>query len=143
MGVLTRVWYVLLFILIVGLLLYENIYYSMGDIFSLDKYLNNPEKYGAYKGQPFGRIINISQDHFYFDGGGLPFKVIGSGVRKAVYGETILFLNFRKDGIIELIDYHNYNYNHLLYILSFIAFIIFLILFFKEWKITFRGFKDA
>lgn len=140
-----RVWYVLLFILIVGLVFYDNVWWMyMGqEVFSLSNYIKNPEKYGDYKGQPFGRIINISQDYFYFDDGDSSFKVIGSGIKKAVYGETVLFLNFRRDGVIELIDYHNYDYNYLLYFLSFIALVIFLIIFLKEWRLGLRGFENA
>ena len=111
--------------------------------FSLDRYLENPQKYGGIKAERMVKIINISQDHFYLDLSNTPIKVYGSGVKKPVYGETLVFLNFRKDGIIELIDYHNYNYNYFLYIISIFAFSIFIIIFFKEWKITARGFKDA
>ena len=107
--------------------------------FTLNDYLENPQKYGGYKGQHFGKFISISQDNFYYDLGDLDIKVIGSGVRNPIYGETVIFVNHRTDGIIELVDYHNYNYNYLLYFFSFIALVIFLILFFREWRLTLRG----
>ena len=58
-------------------------------------------------------------------------------------GETALYANFRGDGTIEMIDYHNYNYNHILYIISLIAIVLFLALFFREWKLASGGFKNA
>ncbi len=142
---LTRSWYVLLFILVVALFLYDNVYsmYKSENEFTLEKYLENPQKYGGHKGQRFGKIINISQDHFYFNLGDSSIRVSGSGVEKSVYGDTVVFLYYRKDGVIELIDYHHYNYNYLLYVVSFLAFIIFLIIFFNEWKVTWRGFENA
>ena len=145
MGVLVKVWYLLLFILILSLFFYGNLYvdYSAEDVFNLDGYFKNPQKYGRDNVQVFGNIINIRQNNLYFDLGGLNINVVGSDVKKAVYGETVLFLNFRKDGIIELLDYHNYNYNYLLYIISLFALVVFAIILFMEWKITVRGFKDA
>jgi len=145
MGVLTRIWYVLLFILVVGLFFYDNINsrYKAEYGLTLNKYLENPQKYGGYKGQHFGRIININQDYFYFDVGDSHIKVIGSGVKKSVYGDTLVFINHKKDGTMKLIDYHNYNYNYLLYLVSFFALIIFVVVFFKEWKVTLRGFENA
>jgi len=68
---------------------------------------------------------------------------MGSGIKRPIYGETLVYVHYRKDGIIELIDYHNYDYNYFLYIISFFAFIVFIIIFLKEWKITRRGFEDA
>ena|SRR3989344_9053241 len=141
MGGLAKVWYFLLFVLITILFFYGNVMdKSYGeDAFNLDNYLKNPQKYGDYKGQVFGKITGINQDSFYINS----LKVSGSGIIKPVYGETVLFLDFKKDGIIKLIDYHNYNYNYFLYVISFFAFVVFIVIFFKEWKITLRGFKDA
>ncbi len=123
-----------------GLFVYDNVrsMYVAEHGFTLNNYLKDPQRYGGGRGQRFGKVINTSQDHFYFDLGDSYIKVIGSGVKKSIYGETVIFINFRKDGIIELIDYHNYDYNYLLYLLSFIALVIFLIIFFREWRLTFR-----
>ncbi|MFH2028573.1 MAG: hypothetical protein ABIJ08_05515 [Nanoarchaeota archaeon] len=145
MGALTRSWYLLVFILIISLLYYDNIQQQIRQesVFSLNNYYQNHEKYGDYKDQRFGKITNITADNFYFDMGSFSIKVEANDVKPSVYGETTALLYYSKDGSIYLIDYHNYNYNYILYILSFIAFIIFLIIFFKEWKPTIRGFKDA
>lgn len=143
MDLLNKFWHIVLFVLIVGLFTYDNLNYRYMKNFSMESYLENPQKYGGYKGQQFGKIINISEGHFYFDMGSQTIKVYGSGVKKAILGETLLFLHYRKDGKIGLIDYHNYNYNYLLYIISLFAFVIFIVIFFKEWKFTFWRFESA
>jgi len=96
--------------------------------------------------QLFGKIINVSEDHFYFHDDSSDFRIDSLGmpkVRKAMYGETVVHVISRGDGTFEGLDYHNYDYNYVLYVISFVAFVIFLVLFFREWKLTFRGFKDA
>jgi hypothetical protein len=144
MGVLIKIWYVLVFVLLIGLLLYgDNHNLHRVERFNLDKYLDGSGVYEGHKGQRFGKIVNISQDHFYFDIGSHTIKIMGSGVEGAVYGETVLFIDFRGDGVMELINHHNYDYNYLLYIISFFAFLVFLFIFFKEWRITIRGFENA
>ncbi|MCH7770309.1 MAG: PD-(D/E)XK nuclease family protein, partial [Bacteroidetes bacterium] len=102
---------------IIGFFSYERVHYSnkAKDDFSLSGYLEHPQRYGGNKGEVFGKILNISQNHFYFNLGDKTIKVYGPGIKKPVYGETVVFLNFRKDGIIEMMDYHNYNYNYFLY----------------------------
>ena len=140
-----RVGYLLLFILIFGLFLYDNAEREnmAKEEFSIRGYLNDPQKYGSHQIESMVKITAISEDHFYVNLEGTQLNVVGSGIKMPVFGQTAAFLDFRKDGTIKLIDYHNYNYNYLLYIMSFFALIVFLIIFFKEWKITLRGFKNA
>ena len=140
-----KAWYLLIVLLIIGLMIYETGYYSIYSKakFSVRSYLENPQQYGGNKYENFGRIINISQNYFYFDLGGEKIKVLGKGIQKPILGETVLYLDYRKDGTIAMIDYHNYNYNYVLYAISALAVIIFIFLFFKEWKITRKGFKNA
>ena len=139
------IWYFLLLILVVSILLFENVRntYESEEGFTVKNYIKDPEKHGNFISERMVKIYSVSQDHFYFDAGNLSLKVVGSNVQKPVLGETVVYLNFRKDGVIELIDYHNYDYNYFLYGISVIALLIFLILFFKEWKLTLRGFEDA
>jgi len=144
--VLYKILYILIFTLFLTLWLYENIssVSRSNERFTIKKYLDDPEKWGDKKNiEKMGFIVNISSNHFYFDWDGTMVKVQGSGVEKAVLGETIVLLNFNKDGTIELVDYHNYDYNYVLYALSFLALIIAMVIFFKEWKFTRRGFEDA
>ena len=137
MGWLTRVWYLLLLILIITLVFYENVGYE----------LNRAERAGVEtEGQLFGTIVNISKDNFYLDEGSSNLRIESLNmlqIRKARYGETVVHVIYKKNGVIEGIDYHNYDYNHLLYLLSLIAFVIFLAIFFKEWRLTLRGFENA
>ena len=142
---LTKVGYLLVLILVVVLLLIENISYSYHNIdkFTITKYLENPQKYGGVKLENFGKIVSISQDHFYFDIGSRDLKIYGSGIKRPILGELVVYTNYNKNGRIEMIDYHTYDYNYVIYGISFIALIIFIIIFFVEWKFSRRGFKDA
>ena len=142
---LNGIWSFLILVLVVGFFLYDNVRSAnkAKDSFTINNYHENPQKYGGEKIEVLGRLVNISQNYFYFDIGSKNLEVYGSGVRKPILGETVVFLNFRKDGVIELIDFHNYNYNYLLYGVSIFALLIFGVIFFMEWKITLRGFKDA
>ena len=142
--ILPRVAYVIVLMIFIGLLLYENV--PVGDDsehFSIEKYLKEPDKYANKKMERIIKIKNISNENFYFQWNNNDIKVLGHGIEMPVLGETVVYLNFRKDGIIEMIDYHNYNYNYILYILSFFALVWFVIIFFREWKITRRGFENA
>lgn len=137
--------YFLVFVLMIILFLYDNAERASTakEEFSIRDYLKNPQKYGGYQIESMVKITGISKDYFYVNLDNTEFKVIGSGIKMPIFGQTAVFLDFRKDGIIKLIGYHNYNYNYLLYIISIFALIVFALIFFKEWKITLRGFKNA
>jgi len=143
--ILLRTGYLLILILIIVLLLIDNISYSGAkeEGFTYSNYLENPQKYGGLKLENFGRIVNINQDHFYFDIGSRDLKVYGTGIKRPVLGEIVVYINYNKNGKMEMIDYHTYDYNYVLYGLSVFALFIFMILFFFDWKLTWRGFKDA
>lgn len=131
--------------LFIGAFVYDNLrtFGKAKDGFTISNYLSSPEKYDGHKMEIMGRVVNISQGHFVFNIGSTDLKISGSGIKKPVLGETALYANFRGDGTIEMIDYHNYNYNHILYIISFVAIILFLAIFLREWKLTSGGFKNA
>lgn len=134
-----------MFLLIVGIFLYDNVKTAemAREGFSINKYMENPQKYGGREFEHMTTIVNISQDHFYIKLGGKDIKVIGSDIKKPIFGEIVVYLDYKKNGRIELIDYHTYDYNYILYILSIFALIVFIMMFFKEWKIAPRGFKNA
>ena len=142
---LTRIAYFLVFILIMGFFLYDNAKRAITakEEFNIRDYLKNPQRYGGQQIESMVKITSMSEDYFYVNLENTKIKIMGSGIKMPVLGQTAVFLDFRKDGTVKLIDYHNYNYNYVLYILSFFALIIFLIMLFKEWKITLRGFKSA
>lgn len=137
--------YFLVVALIVALFAYDRAYYldRAKSKFTLENYLKDPKTFGSYKSERLAKITNISSDHFYINTGGREIRVIGSNVTMPILGEPVFFLDFKKDGNIALIDYHNYDYNYLLYMLSAVALIIFVIIFLLDWKLTSRGFKDA
>ena len=135
----------MVFTLIVVLFIQDNVRSLNKDEehFTVTNYFENPQKFGGVKAEHMARIVNISQDHFYVNIGDRDLKIMGSDIKRPVLGETVVYVHYRKDGIVELIDYHNYNYNYFLYGVSFLGLIIFLIIFFHEWKITRGGFEDA
>lgn len=128
----------------IGILAYNNYTYGNPDegYFSIENYLKNPEQYGGHTEEHFGNIVYAGKDRFYLSLGTTTLEVYGS-IESPVLGETAVFLDFGKDGKIRMIGYHNYNYNYLLYAASVLALVVFAILFFKEWKLTPRGFKNA
>ncbi|HLC96332.1 MAG TPA: hypothetical protein VJH97_03355 [Candidatus Nanoarchaeia archaeon] len=136
--------YLVVSILTIGLVAYDN-FDRIADPRQrtyLDLYLDNPALYGGHKWGSWGTIVNQSDDHFYLFMQGHTIRVQGS-VQPAIWGETNYYLYFGEDGTISLIDYHNQDYFYLYYLLSFIGFLIFLWIFFKEWKLTKRGFENA
>jgi len=143
--ILVKLWYVLVLFLVVGIFLFDNVKSGIKkeDGFSFKNYFENPQKYSEESYERMGKIVNISSDHFYVKFGDMDIKVTGSGVKKPILGETDVYINFRKDGIIELLGYHNYNFNYILYGISLFALIILIVIFFMEWRFTIRGFKDA
>lgn len=142
---LIKIGYLLTIILVIALIFIENKDFSDSndDIFTISNYIDNPEKYGGVQLENFGRIVEINQDHFYFDIGSMDLKVYGTEIKKPILGEIVVYIDYNKNGKMEMIDYHTYDYNYVLYGLSFFSLIVFVIIFFAEWKITRRGFEDA
>lgn len=138
MKALNVIFYILVLVLALGLILLDNIIYDYDKI-----YADDMNQYGEHRDQLFGHIINASDTYFYFDVGNRELLIYGKEIEKATFGETVLYVATKQNGTIELIDYHNYDYNYFLYVLSFIAFLIFVFIFFKEWKVTKRGLKSA
>lgn len=138
------VFYIVIFLLTLGVFIYDNLVIAKeaNDKFTFDSYLKKPNKYGNKQLEIMGIVTNISQNYFYFDVGSKELKVEGS-IKRHVLGESAAYLDFKKNGTIELIEYHNYNYNYILYAVSFVALLMFIALFFNEWKPTLRGFKNA
>lgn len=134
--------YLIVVLLIVVLLFYENAYHwekrEFG--FTLERFLDQPQRYGDYRGERFGAIGEVYEDYFYFSVGDKVIKVMGKA-EKPLFNEVTAHLEFRKDGTIQLLAYHNYKYNFFLYVVSALALGIFAWMFFREWKLTKRGFE--
>ena len=137
MGVLTKLFYIMIFFLIFGLIFYDHVWWA--------NHIIKIERVGI-EGQTFGKVINISEDHFYLRTVSSNIRIDSLGmpkVRKAKYGETVVHVIYREKGVVEGVDYHNYDYNYILYVVSFFSLFVLLFVFFKEWKLTLRGFEDA
>ena len=136
--------YFFIFILILAFLVYDNkARKNVAEKSYLTNYLSEPKKYGGSPGEYFGQIVNISRDSFYFSTEGKIIRVYGTGLKMPVYGETVVYINFTKENGMQLVDYHNYNYNYIIYLISFLAVAVSILVFLKEWKFSWGGFKDA
>lgn len=58
------------------------------------------------------------------------------------YGEVAVYGYITNEAIYAL-SVHNYNYNYVLYFISFFSGLFILAFFFREWKMTRRGFENA
>ncbi len=139
----SRLRYALIVVLFLLLFAHQNAWNLQRERFHIDRFFEDPLTYGNHTGQRFGKVVGVQADTFDFNDGDKVIRIEGSGVVPAVLGETILYVDYRLDGRMVLIDYHNYNYNYVLYGLSLVAFFYFVWLFFREWKLTKRGFRDA
>lgn len=77
---------------------------------------------------------------FYLDG----YSFVDSPSRyvQPSYGEVAVY-GYVTDKAIYALSINNHDYNYILYFVSFFAGLFVLALFFREWKITWRGFKSA
>lgn len=139
-GFLTKTWYFLVVLLIIGLVFFEYANQPYG-YFSFDM-LDNPGRFENQKMQIRGTFINSSNDHFYAEFEDRPLKIYYSGVSPPKLGEIVVSGIIRK-GFVQGTDFHNYDYNYILYVFSSLAAVIFVLILFKEWKLTKRGFENA
>ncbi|HLD72424.1 MAG TPA: hypothetical protein VJA23_02465 [Candidatus Nanoarchaeia archaeon] len=58
------------------------------------------------------------------------------------YGEVAVY-GYRTKEAIYALSINNHDYNYIIYVLSFFAGLFVLAFFFREWKITWRGFENA
>tara|TARA_Y100000310_G_scaffold202322_1_gene202456 strand:- start:474 stop:893 length:420 start_codon:yes stop_codon:yes gene_type:complete len=133
------------FIGIIGLVLlsifsltqYDNYYPSIKDL------NENPERYDQLLTEQYGRIKEFREDGFILLSGNEEILVKTKNIRNPIQGSLSILGTFHKEGFIELNNIHYFDYNNSKYVVSVIGLIIFLFIFFKEWKITSRGFKHA
>ena len=103
--------------------------------------LDNPERYHNKITEQGGRL---SLEKGTIRRGNEEIKIIiKEPLRNPKYGTVTIVGRFDKSGSIEVHDIHYSDYNNLKYFASIIGGAIFLYLFFKEWKITKRGFESA
>jgi len=105
----------------------------------MEKFKADPLKYEGEIFQVTGKVGVVVDGKFYFDDKHL---IIGSDVEAAKGGVTKLKL-LVKDSKLYLLDYHNHDYLNFEIGLSVFALLIALVYFFREWKVTLRGFEYA
>ena len=110
---------------------------------SVKDFNENPEKYDQLLTEQYGRIKEFREEGFILLLGDEEILVKSKSIRKPIQGTLSILGTFHKEGFIELHDFHYFDYNNSKYVISIIGLIMFLFIFFKEWKITSRGFKNA
>lgn len=131
----------LLSLLLLTVLCLYSYYYHDRYYPSVSDFLGNPEKYDGMRIEAVGYARNVTSNSFYLERDGLTVKVIGFGVDDGAYLGISGVLT--KAGYIAGENYR-LNCNYLIkYVASFIGFLLLAIIFFREWKLTFRGFENA
>lgn len=110
---------------------------------SATDFLKDPVKYDGRITEQQGRIGNITNESFVAFFGEDSVLVKYPNVEKPKYGFLTFVGYYKKEGYIEAKEIRHNNYNDGKYIFSVVGMIIFLFIFFREWKITSRGFEDA
>src|SRR3989338_3162120 len=87
--------YLLILSLLIVLWLYSNLIGSEEGVFSIDRFIGNPQKYGDYQMEVMGRIDSIGDGYFILDVGSFNIKIYGKGVKKPVLGESVFYMNFK------------------------------------------------
>ena len=104
-----KVRYCLVLILFVLLFAHQNVWNQDRERFHIDRFIEDPLTYGNHTGQRFGKIVVVQPETFDFNDGDKVIRIEGSGVVASTLGETVIFLDYRLDGRMVLIDYHNYD----------------------------------
>jgi len=134
--------YIIGIVILSGLSIYSYIYH-INYAPSVYDLLENKDKYNGFKTEYVGTIINKTNDYFYLKSENTEIKVLYSNVREPKFGQIRVYGIFEKEGYIRALDVQYHDYNFLKYILSLAGFVWFIIIFFREWKITKRGFENA
>jgi len=135
-------WYFLvLVLLIVTLFHYNSVYVNNGKKFEM---IEHPEKYHGITKQFMGKYGGSFNGGFYlkYNEQLVPIHY-SEEYSPPHFGNVLVYGTFNKEGYVEAIGVHNYQYNYIIYLISLIAFLFVVWLFFKEWKIISRGFKSA
>jgi len=130
-----------LVLLIITLFHFSSVYAGNEDKFDM---ISNPEKYPGVTKQFMGDYGGSFNGGFYlaYNEQIIPIHY-SEEYSPPHFGNILVYGTFNKEGYVEAIGIHNYDYNYVIYFISLIAFFFGVWLFFKEWKITYRGFKSA
>ncbi len=116
---------------------YNNYYPSIKDL------NENPSRYDGILTEQYGLIKEIKEDSFILVSGDSRILVKANNIREPTQGSVNILGVFNKESFIELKNIHYSDYNNTKYLVSIMGLIMFLFIFFREWRITFRGFKYA
>lgn len=135
-------YFLVLCTLFLSIILYYEVYKK--DYISVHDFLKNPEENSGYNRSVMGPYGGSFEGGFYVIYNKEPVMVLYDGeYTPPRYGEVLVYGTTNKNGYVDVVGIHNYDYNYFLYAASFLAIIIVLVFFFKEWKITPRGIEDA
>src|SRR3989344_6385455 len=133
--------YFLVLVLLIVTLFHYNSVYLDNKKFDM---ISNPEKYHGINKQFMGKYGESFNGGFYlvYNEQLVPIHY-SEEYSPPHFGNVLVYGTFNKEGYVEAIGVHNYQYNYIIYLISLIAFLFVVWLFFKEWKIISRGFKSA
>lgn len=112
---------------------------------SIKQFLDNPDKYNGMIASHKGDIVYDEEKMYLKSSDELILLDYKEKIPTAKFGYTLIKGIFRKDiekqeNYITVLEYWNNDYNYVKYIISFFALIYVMILFFKDWKLTIKGF---
>lgn len=135
-------WFVLIVVLL-SLTLFHDSLRTHKYSFTMHDFLLEPQKYAGQTRNIMGVYQEPTKKGFSIIYNKEKVEIIYDKEHQAPkYGEILIFGELQRDGTVKALGVHNYNYNFLLYLLSFIAGIIIIVVFFREWKLTKKGFVD-
>jgi hypothetical protein len=140
---LKTLWY----IIVLCLFLLSIFYYQLAieeKFFTTEIFFEHPGKLRLVNKTFIGPYIAPTKEGFLMTYNKKTLPIYYSGNHEPPhYGEVVVYGVATKEGYIKAFKVHNYNYNYIIYLLSFFAGIFVLFVFFKEWKITKEGLKNA
>jgi len=136
-------WYVYLLVIaaLIFLMLYSLINYHR-HYPSLDTFYNEPGKYAGARAENCGMMVDKTNDGFILRAGvnKILVRYNQTSLRYPLLG-TVCVLGTYNDGFIHAEAVRLNDFIFVKYFISLLAFFYVVFVFFREWKITIRGFK--
>ena len=134
--------YLTAFLLIAGLITYSYITIKLDDI-SIEEFIDDPGAADGIHVVVAGNLINKSDGSFFILTNEMPLEIRYTDAAGVSSGLVEIDGTYNADGSIDARGVYTYKYNRYIYLVSAIAFLIFLFIFFREWDLSWGGFKDA
>ena len=133
--------------LLLILLLAAIMYYSYAEhdnhYPTISDFLKDPARYDGVLTEQQLQVYNITNESFLARFGDDYVAVKYPGVKEPKFGMVTFLGHYKKEGYIEATAVRYNEYNNGKYLLSFAGLFLFVWIFFREWKITRRGFENA